>query len=97
MTDLLQGPVRPIHDKRQVNLAGLWLKLAPDPRHIGLFRLSFFKLQPQMTLCMRGERKDHHTRGVAIQSMHQKRLRISILHPRQKAIGQMLALAGYGQ
>jgi len=97
MADHLARAVRPIHDQRQIDGAGLFLRYPPDPRDIGLARHPLFKLQSQMALRMGRQRKDHHARGVPIQTMYQQRVRECILHPRDKTIGQMRPLARHRQ
>ena len=88
MANHLPGPIRPIDDDWQINRAALRLHMPPDPGHIGLLRLAFFKLQPQMTLGMGLQRKNHDARGISIQPMHQKRRGIIGLNAGDQTISQ---------
>mmetsp|Transcript_28620 Transcript_28620/g.53899 ORF Transcript_28620/g.53899 Transcript_28620/m.53899 type:complete len:242 (+) Transcript_28620:236-961(+) len=97
MIDVLFGPVRPIHDQRQVDAPGLGRHPPPNPCHICLFRCTQLKLFRQKPLRMSRQTKHHHAGCVPIQPVHQQRMGPHRLHPRDQAVSQMRPLARHRQ
>lgn len=84
--DHLARAVRPVANERGLDASGLKRHFAPDPGDIGLAHLPPFELPVEVALSEPASGEDHHTRGVLVETMDQKRFRVCCTKPGLDAI-----------